>query len=200
MNYTKEHPDHIERGRGSWHRAREILSLPCLESGDGAQEPCWPAHLHELVEILNHLAQFSPMAQYVMERSGEHSIELVSFNLRFASRTWQRTCIPLKKPNHVVPYQRLCQKGQTPCDYQSSMPLQTRIPLGFSLFIPFLYNSPQTLHLLLKFQFLFKSVEIILAAQCWKRGETNDNVICLMKCANFVEIMNFKKCNFLCLM
>ena len=35
-------------------------------------------------------------------------------------------------------------------------------------------NSPQTLHLLLKFQFLFKSVEIILAAQCWKRGETND--------------------------
>ena len=61
-------------------------------------------------------------------------------------------------------------------------------------------NSPQTLHLLFKFQFLFKSVEIILAAQCWKRGETNDNVIRLMKCANFVEIMKFKKCNFLCLM
>ena len=84
------------------------------------------------------------------------------------------------------------QKGPTPCDYQNSMPLQTRIPLGFSLFIPFLYNSPQTLHLLFKFQFLFKSVEIILAAQCWKRGETNDNVIRLMKCENFVEIVNFK--------
>ena len=60
-------------------------------------------------------------------------------------------------------------------------------------------NSPQTLHLLFKFQFLFKSVEIILAAQCWKRGETNDNVICLMKCANFVETMNFKNV-ILCLM
>ena len=155
MNYTKEHPDHIERGRGSWHRAREVLSLPCLESGDGAQEPCWPAHLHELVEILNRLAQFSPMVQCVMEESGKHIIELVSFHLRSASRTWQRTCIPLKKPNHVVPYQRLCQRGQTSGDSQSSLPFKApclsklpasqsslppplRMPLWFNIFVPFL--------------------------------------------------------------
>ena len=79
---------------------------------------------------------------------------------------------------------------KVPCLFKPEYPLDsTSSSLSYD-------NSPQTLHLLFKFQFLFKSVEIILAAQCWKRGETNDNVICLMKCANFVEIMNFKKCNF----
>ena len=188
MNYTKEHPDHIERGRGSWHRAREILSLPCLESGDGAQETCTPAHL----------AQFSPMTQYVMERSGEHSIELVSFNLRFASRTWQRTCIPLEKPNHVVPYQRLCQRGQTSCDSQSSLPLKApclhllECPFDSASSSPSPDNPPTNFPPVTQISIPFQSVEIILAAQCWKMGETNDNVIRLMKCENFVEIVNFK--------
>ena len=187
MNYTKEHPDHIERGRGSWHRAREILSLPCLESGDGAQETCTPAHL----------AQFRPMAQYVMERSGEHIIELVSFNLRFASRTWQRTCFPLKKPNHVVPHQRLCQRGQTSCDSQSSLPLQApclhllECPFDSASSSPSSDNFPTNFPPVTQISIPFQSVEIILAAQCWKMGETNDNVIRLMKCENFVEIVNF---------
>ena len=113
-----------------------------------------------------HLAQFRPMAQYVMERSGEHSIELVSFNLRFASRTWQRTCIPLEKPNHGVPYQRLCQRGHTPCDYQSSMPLQApclhllECPLDSASSSPSYDNPTQTLHLLLKFQFLVSQLKL----------------------------------------
>ena len=80
------------------------------------------------------------------------------------------------------------------------MPLQTRMPLGFSLFIPFLRQFPTNFTPVTQISIPCQSVEIILAAQCWKRGETNDNVIRLMKCANFVEIMNFKKCNFLCLM
>ena len=88
------------------------------------------------------------------------------------------------------------QKGQTPCDQQSSMPLQTRMQLGFSLFIPFLRQFPTNFTPVTQISIPCQSVEIILAAQCWKRGETNDNVIRLMKCANFVEIVNFEKCNF----
>ena len=64
------------------------------------------------------------------------------------------------------PYQRLCQKGQTPCDYQSSMPLQAlclhllECPLDSASSSPSYDNPTQTLHLLLKFQFLVSQLKL----------------------------------------
>ena len=52
-----------------------------------AVEPKNPADLPKLVEGLNRLAKSDPLVQCMMEESGEHIIELVSFNLRSASRT-----------------------------------------------------------------------------------------------------------------
>ena len=57
---------------------------------------------------------------------------------------------------------------------------------------PFPLQFPTNFTPVIQISIPCQSVEIILAAQCWKMGETNDNVIRLMKCANFVEIVNFK--------
>ena len=74
----------------------------------------------------------------------------------------------------------------------SSLPPPFRMPFGFSIFVPFLRQSPTNFTPVTQISIPCQSVEIILAAQCWKMGETNDNVIRLMKCENFVEIVNFK--------
>ena len=74
----------------------------------------------------------------------------------------------------------------------SSLPPPLRMPFGLSIFVPFLRQSHTNFTPVTQISIPCQSVEIILAAQCWKMGETNDNVIRLMKCENFVEIVNFK--------